>query len=96
MKCKNCKYFTEIGDLCDEVLDTIEPGEIDCWGYEAATNADRIRKMSDEELASALYDMQKRMCRRFAEIVGFGETLDFRGDAPDILKWLQQPVEEDT
>ena len=93
MKCKNCKYFTEIGDLCDEVLDTIEPGEIDCWGYEAATNADRIRAMIDEELAEFL-------CGAFDDDDCNGKYIcgvtipDY--DDYSILDWLKQPAEEDT
>ena len=61
------------------------------------TNADRIRRMSDEELAKQLYDMQKQLCIHFAKAVGFPvEELQFQEDAPDILDWLQQPAEEDT
>lgn len=60
------------------------------------TNADRIRAMSDEELAREIYSMQKTMCTRFAEIVGFKkEELNFSEDAPDILNWLRQTAEED-
>ena len=58
------------------------------------TNADRIRAMSDEELAKALYRMQKEVCTHIAIAAGFSpEELDFADEAPDILDWLQQPVE---
>lgn len=60
------------------------------------TNADRIRRMSDEELAKQLYDIQKQLCVHFAKAVGFPvEELQFQESAPDILDWLQQPAEED-
>lgn len=65
--------------------------------FDPKTNADRIRRMSDEELAKQLYDMQKQLCVYFAKTVGFPvEELQFQEDAPDILNWLQQSVEEDT
>lgn len=60
------------------------------------TNADRIRAMTDEELAKAIYGMQKSMCILFAESLGFPkEKLNFSDDAPDILDWLRQPAEEE-
>lgn len=60
------------------------------------TNADRIRAMSDEELAKTIYGMQKDLCKHFAEAVGYTEPLEFDEDAPDILDWLKQTAEEDT
>ena len=60
------------------------------------SNADRIRSMSDEELAKALYRMQKDLCRYLAKAIGYTDPLEFDEDAPDILNWLQQPAEEDT
>lgn len=60
------------------------------------TNADRIRAMSDEELAKFIFEMQKAMCVRFAEIFDFSkEELNFSDDAPDLLNWLRQKSEED-
>lgn len=66
------------------------------YGPSEFTNADRLRAMSDEELAQAIYGMQKSMCVRFAELLGFPkEELFFGKDAPDILEWLKQPAEEE-
>ena len=59
------------------------------------TNADRIRAMSDEELAKTIYGMQKDLCKHFAEAVGYKGPLEFDEDAPDILDWLKQPAKED-
>ena len=51
--------------------------------YKAQTNADRIRAMSDEELAAwAINDAPK---------IGFRYTSRETG----LLKWLKQPAEED-
>ena len=51
--------------------------------YKPLTNADRVRAMSDEELAAwAINEAPK---------IGFGYTSSEIG----LLKWLKQPVEED-
>ena len=51
--------------------------------YKAQTNADRVRAMSDEELAAwAINEAPK---------IGFRYTSSEAG----LLKWLQQPAEED-
>lgn len=67
-KCKNCKhmtyqnvvfnYTTTEYPYCpafEECLDDIDK-EIVCSGFEGITNADRIRSMTDEELAVFLFD----------------------------------------
>ena len=52
-------------------------------GKKEQTNADRIRNMSDEELAAwAINEAPK---------IGFGYTSSETG----LLKWLKQPAEED-
>lgn len=62
--------------------------------HEDRTNADRIRGMSDGELADYVFAVQKQMCERFANIIGFTEPLQFVSSAPDLLDWLRQPTEE--
>ena len=51
-----------------------------CNAFRNPTNADRIRSMSDEELAMCLYE------------IGYDEGWDKPEYA---LKWLRQPAEED-
>ena len=63
MKCRNCKSLVpyesdtsvHLGaerDWCFAVMDSPDPDlERDCKYYRAMTNADRIRSMTDEELA---------------------------------------------
>ncbi len=62
-KCKNCKHllrtinksFVHNGIWCPEIIDSPhEDIERDCKYYEPMTNADRIRSMTDEELALVL------------------------------------------
>ena len=61
--------------------------------YKPHTNADRIRAMSDEELAKYLYQMQKNILRYVATVIGYSEEFDFADEAPDLLEWLQRPAE---
>lgn len=63
------------------------------------TNADRIRNMSDEELAEF---MQKMECSCFVDFIGYSDKgcgrneiscKDCRAKAPTILEWLQSEAE---
>lgn len=62
----------------------------DCpYRTEPITNADRVRSMSDEELAKFL-----DMC----ESRGYEDSsiaTDSSGHCMDMLEWLQQPAEDD-
>ena len=60
------------------------PPYLDCpKSYKPLTNADRVRAMSDEELAAwAINEAPK---------IGFRYTSSETG----LLKWLKQPAEED-
>ena len=59
MKCKNCRNLVKridddgtLYDFCGMVIDSPDAeAERDCKYYVVATNADRIRAMTDEELA---------------------------------------------
>lgn len=89
-KCKNCKYLDTVqNDLRSEpfkwcvctddsfVLDM----ERDCDYYTPMTNADRIRSMTDEELAAFIINFENR----------FGE--EYEGEQ-SCLSWLQKESEE--
>lgn len=66
----------------DEIIDSV--GE----DTKVLTNADRIRAMSDEELAAFLYDDGEAMCKDQMVCSEYG--------CKDcILDWLKQPVRED-
>lgn len=63
------------------------------------TNADRIRNMSDEELAKFI---QKREYTCFVDFIGYADKdcgqgkiscKDCREKAPTILEWLQSEAE---
>lgn len=53
MKCRNCVHLYR--DWCPHKLDSPDPDlDRECKDYKQATNADRIRAMSNEELAKLL------------------------------------------
>lgn len=58
------------------------------------TNADRIRRMSDEELAEFLAEEQFHIANVVFQTVGYG--LEKQAIYARRLDWLQQLAEEDT
>ena len=76
------------------------PGYDKCKQYKPnyTTNADRIRAMSDEELANWLARTQYANMTEAAEI--FGTKLPFKeetlkGTEKECLEWLKQPADEE-
>ena len=60
------------------------------------TNADRIRAMTDEELAAVLADHEKRVA--FEVCLSFripSVDYDFEESTNELLNWLKQPAEVD-
>ena len=102
MKCRNCKYLRWAEEYpgmpffgwCDNVNDSPDMDmERECRCFESATHADIIRRMSDEELAKFI--ATPCQCEVRPKRDGFRECgndlcLQY------LLKWLQQPAEEDT
>lgn len=75
-RCKKCGAWIVSGDLCD-----------DC---NPMTNGDKIRSMTDEELAEWLTDGHEQ-CDFCAK-----HLCDFDSDCVHgVLKWLKQEVSED-
>lgn len=58
------------------------------------SNADRIRDMSDEELAEFLAEEQYRIANVVFQAAGYG--LEKQAIYARRLDWLKQPAEEDT
>ena len=107
-KCKNCKhmiyqkvvfnYTTTEYPYCpaiEECLDDIDK-EIVCSGFEGITNADRIRSMTDEELAEFFLKVNTA----YAEPCMTGESDCVWEDYPThdkgckdcFLEWLKSEV----
>ena len=95
MKCRNCKHNTlheEFGEQyswCKIVHDNLYIDiERECEHYAQATNADRIRSMTDEELSEWVIGI---MCRTGKPYMEIREKV-MRDD--EFLTWLKQEVEE--
>ena len=79
IKCRNCFFYRN--EWCEKIVDSPDPEEArDCNYFRDMTNADRIRAMSDEELAEFLYQ------------VGYDNGWGLEEYA---LEWLQQPAGEE-
>ena len=89
MKCVNCKNLGKLKDedgvpydWCEKVCDNPDiHAERKCKHYVVASHADRLRAMSDEELAAWLCD-----------VAGWLPT--FEGRVHPILEWLRQEAIE--
>ena len=82
--CKNCNNYR--CDWCEKVVDSPDPNmPRTCQYFWGRTNADRIRAMSDEELAEFITSCgcpdHARSCQRSCEQCN--------------LEWLKQPAEEE-
>ena len=95
MTCKQCKYITVCmaqADGLGQVFDPNYDGEHGCTDFVPFTNADRIRSMTDEELAlwiCGVYDIEEENGKFINGIIIPGYTPN------DIEEWLQQPAEEE-
>lgn len=110
MKCKNCNNLYNLTDItgenivnwCSKKFDNPDP-EVDrkCDKYEGMTNADRIRNMTDEELAEHIlstlaYETYIKFCKNREECC---EISDMDNDIPEewckqcLLEWLHKEVE---
>lgn len=63
-----------------------------CLSYKPQTNADRIRAMSDEELAEFLED-ETWMCESY-DFCHECPRVEMSGDCVSVLGWLRQPVKD--
>ena len=90
--CKDCPAFAKCtvtyrGSACAALRGTYG---IDS-DPEIITNADRIRRMSDEELAEFLAEEQYRIVNVIFQTAGYG--LEKQAIYARRLDWLQQPCE---
>lgn len=90
-----CKYGQN--GACEKLFRPNCPDSSECYEFELYTNADRIRAMSDEELAEFISRIEigdfgpQVYGKTFCDMCkGQYECDDCR------LWWLQQPAEEDT
>ena len=95
--CKKCNNL--VNGWCEKVIDSPDPDmQRDCQHFCEKTNADRIRAMSDEELATHLHDIGWD-CHLCAEHGRLDNEPLLRGKKCDekcvehCLEWLKKPAE---
>lgn len=91
MTCKQCRNICECEDDAwrhDVEFDPDASAKY-CTGFEPETNADRIRAMSDGELAWELMTW-----RIETEAKHHGVESNYPNTQATILEWLKQPAEE--
>ena len=82
--CKNCDKLKN--HWCKAVLDSpVEDMLRDCRHFRQKTNADRIRAMSDEELAKHFSSM----------ICDINEGVEYHENPNRWLEWLKQTAKEE-
>lgn len=99
MELKRCNNCANGAWICEEsalpgvciYCDFLSDGSPSEWKPKAATNADRIRAMTDEELGEFLSKCE------FCNICPEGcDNCTYHGDCDKrLLDWLQQPAEGD-
>ena len=84
--CKKCNNF--VNDWCEKVIDSPDPDmQRDCQHFREKTNADRIRAMSDEDLAEFIKNIKVRaaLCKAAKNNDAFEELCS--------AEWLKRPSE---
>lgn len=90
MKCsgKNCPMQYPYDEKACAILETCPYATLIPY-----TNADRIRAMNDDELATMLFDYKE--CNKNCIMSSGKHCYEICEEESVILKWLQQPAEED-
>ena len=85
--CKKCNNL--VNDWCEKVIDSPDPDmKRDCQYFCEKTNAQKIRAMSDEELADMLWKTGRNYLAECADPV-----VDYNEHRDHLIAWLQQPAE---
>ena len=90
--CKKCNNL--INGWCEKKIDSPDPNMVrDCQYFWEKTNADRIRAMSDEELAKLIAEnAYTGACNDFG-IPHQGQCCHNCERCDAIIKWLKHPAE---
>lgn len=89
--CKKCNNL--VNDWCEKVIDSPDQDmQRDCQYFCEKTNADRIRAMSDEELAAWIAGMST-ICECCAGLNECGSPRGFKRCSHGVEDWLKQPSE---
>ena len=102
-KCKNCNNLYNlsnkddviVGKWCPKINDSPHLDmERDCKHYKAMTNADRIRSMTDEELAEMLSTVSHHCVVYLSDKINCRHSSCDTGCKNNIRKWSQEESEE--
>ena len=109
-KCKTCinRKTIDGGMWCDKVSDSYDVDVVrGCEHYKCMTNGDRIRKMTDEELADLLTDenfqtnVSNEFCGHLCKnsstegcLLNLEKEPCPYTEKDDMIEWLQSEVEE--
>ena len=94
IKCRNCFFYRN--EWCEKIVDSPDPEEArDCNYFREMTNADRIRAMSDEELAGFLMKLMHNNIQCFGEgMFPYHPCTQEQNCKQCGIDWLQQPAAE--
>ena len=85
--CKKCNNL--VNDWCEKVIDSPDQDmQRDCRYFCEKTNSQKIRAMSDEELADMLWKTGRNYRAVCADPV-----VDYNEHRDHLIAWLQQPAE---
>ena len=85
--CKKCNNL--VNGWCEKVIDSPDPDmQRDCQYFCEKTNAQKIRSMSDEELADMLWKTGRNYRAVCADPV-----VDYNEHRDHLIAWLKQPAE---
>ena len=85
--CRTCLRLRQ--DLCDG-----EKGQTACQWYKRMTNADKIRAMTDEELAYFIAEQRFCTVNPIADEFRIDVTFQFVNCKNNMLDWLKQEVSD--
>ena len=84
--CKKCNNL--INGWCEKKIDSPDPNMVrDCQYFWEKTNADRIRSMTDRELADFFYGIRE------CSVCAYNYEDRCVRCSDGIFKWLQKPAE---
>ena len=85
--CKKCNNL--VNDWREKVIDSPDPDmQRDCQHFCEKTNAQKIRSMSDEELAEMLW----KTGRNYRAVCS-DPVVDYNEQRDNLIDWIQQPAE---
>lgn len=94
VQCKKCANLRN--DWCKLIVNNPDPDMVrDCQNYRGKTNTDKLRHLTDEELADFI--ARQRFCgvNPIADKLGIDVTTAFIVNRKNMLDWLKQEVESD-